>query len=184
MNISLKACLLVVGVGMAVTAADATAAVASHSFRSNSVNYCQAFTPGPANTIRNRVVGAENVGTASIAVACNFASMSNGGVGVTNPTNVYVYFANNNTTGTLTVTCTLLTGYQAQGGTTQYASTKTTAAIAAGGTSQAFLTWGPTDNPNAGATTLGNSLIGINCTLPQGAVINDTYFFWTQDNGI
>ena len=184
MNTSLKACLLVVGVGMAVTAADANAALATHSFLSNAVNYCQAFTPGPTNTIRNRIIGAENVGTAPIAVACNFTSMSNGGVGVTNPTSLSVFFANNNTGGTLTVTCTLITGYQSQGGTSQYLSTKTTSAIAAGGTSQAALSWGPADNPNAGATTLGNRLIGINCTLPQGAVINDTYFFWTPDNGI
>ena len=184
MNTSLKACLLVVGVGMAVTATDANAAVALHNYVSNSVNYCQAFTPGPTNTIRNRVVGAENVGTASIAVACNFASMANGAAGATNPTNLIVYFANNNTGGTLTVTCVLLTGYQTQGGTAQYTSSKTTTAIAAGGTSQASLSWSPTDNPVAGATTLGNRLIGINCVLPQGAVINDTYLYWNQDNGV
>jgi hypothetical protein len=77
-----------------------------------------------------------------------------------------------------------LTGYQAEGGTAQYISTKTTSAIAAGGVSQSALTWTPADNPVGGSTTLGNALIGINCTLPQGAVINDTYFNWTQDNGI
>jgi len=78
----------------------------------------------------------------------------------------------------------LLTGYQTQGGINQYAVTKTTGAIPAGGTSQAALVWNTADNPNADATSLGNILVGVNCTLPTGAVMNDTYVSWSQDNGI
>lgn len=184
MNNTLKIGLLVAAIGVAVPATGAHAAVVGHTFVSNSVNYCQAFTPGPANTIRNRVVGAENVGTAAIAVACNFHSMFNGATGSANPRAVSMWFANNNATGSLTVTCTLLTGYQSQGGTTQYAVTKTTGAIAAGGNAQSFVSFTQADNPTAAATTLGNPLIGINCTLPQGAVMNDTYLTWDMDNGV
>ena len=182
MKSTLKVAALTFAIAAAWPAADAQAAVAQHLFRSNSVNYCQAFTPGPSNTVRNRVVGAENVGTAAIAVACNFHSLTNGAASAAPPNRLEVWFANNNTSGTITVTCTLLTGYQ--GETAGYAVTKTTAAIDAGGTDQAFLAWTQADNPTAGATSLGNQFIGINCTLPQGGVINDTYLQWAQDNGI
>lgn len=181
MNNALKFGLLATGLGLAMNATTANAAVAYYDFDSNAVNYCQAFTPGPTNTIRNRVVGAENVGTATINVACNWHSMY-GAPSTTNPSDLYVYFSNNNTTGTVTVTCTLLTGYQGQGGTNQYTVTKTTAAIAPG--AQQGLEWHAADNPNAGATDFGTDLVGINCSMPHGAVINDTYLYWQQDNGI
>ncbi len=35
-----------------------------------------------------------------------------------------------------------------------------------------------------GATTLGDWLAGINCSLPTGAVINDIYFYWMQEDGV
>lgn len=183
MNTILKTGLLAATFGLATHMAPAEAAVATHYFYSNSVNYCQAFTPGISNTIRNRVLGAENVGGSAIAVACNFHWMSNGGTGSTNPTSFTMYFANNGD-APITVTCTMLTGYQSQGGTNQYAVTKTTGSIAGGGNSQGSLSFTSSDNPNSGATTLGAALIGVNCTLPTGAVINDTFFRWTQDNGI
>ena len=181
MNSGLKLGLMSVAAGLALQAGNADAAVAQHLFRANAVNYCQAFTPGPANTIRNRVVGSENVG-ATMNVACNFHTLTNGAAGVTPPTSLTVYFANNNASGSLTVTCALLTGYQGQG--SSYIVTKTTGAINAGGVSQAFLTWNAADNPVQPATNLGNYFIGINCTLPTGAVINDTYLYWNMDNGV
>ena len=157
------------------------AGLAQHSVTSNAINYCQAFTPGPANTIRNRVVGAENVGT-TMNVACNFHSMTNGAAGASAPTMLRVYFANNNPSGTITVSCTLLTGHQGMSGA--YAVSKTTGPIAPGGVEQDSLAWTAADNPVPGATTLGSSLVGINCTLPTGAVINDTHLHWTMDNGL
>jgi hypothetical protein len=178
-NNALKFGLLAAGLGLAMNATTAKAAVAYYEFDSNAVNYCQAFTPGPANTIRNRVVGSENVGTATMNVACNFHSMY-GAPSTTNPLELDVWFSNNNTTGTITVTCTLLTGYQ--GDTGMYTVTKTTAAIAPG--TQQSLVWDASDNPTAGSTDFGTDLVGINCSLPHGGVINDTYLYWQQDNGI
>jgi hypothetical protein len=43
--------------------------------------------------------------------------------------------------------------------------------------------WNTADNPVAGATNLGDSLIGINCVLPPGGVINNADLQWSQDNG-
>ena len=176
----MKAGLLVSGLGFAMAASNAQAALSQHEFDGNSINYCQAFTPGPANTIRNRAVGAENVGSVPINMACSWHSTF-GDSGATNPTSLDVYFYNNSSAA-MTVTCSMFNGYQSQGGTGQYLSTKTTASIAPG--KQVDIFWDKTDNPNTGATDLGNNLININCTLPPGAVANDTYLYWTQDNGV
>jgi hypothetical protein len=156
----------------------AQATVVQHWFDGNSVNYCQAFTPGPANTIRYRVVGSENVGDKTMNVACNFASLW-GDASTANPNDLQVYFSNNNSTGTITVTCTLLTGYQ--GAEEGYASTKSVE-VPAG--VQESLEWNSDDNPVADATDLGNDLVGVNCSLPKGGVINDTYLGWMQDDGV
>lgn len=180
MNNALKFGLLATGLGLVMNATTARAAVMYYDFDSNAVNYCQAFTPGPANTIRNRVVGAENVGTATMNVACNFHSMF-GGASATNPSDLYVYFSNNNTTGSITISCTLLTGFQAQGDANQYTVTKSV--VVAPGL-QGGIEWHPADNPNAGATDFGTDLVGINCALPHGGVINDTYLYWQQDDGV
>lgn len=163
----------------ALFCADAQAAVVEHSIISNAVNYCQAFTPGPANTIRNRVVGSENVG-ATMNVACNFHSMGNNAAGLTSPRRLSIYFSNNSAAA-ISITCTLLTSFQGSG--SGYAVSKTVS-VAAGSQATQNLTWSQTDNPTAGATDLGSRLIGVNCTLPTGAVINDTYLYWNQDNGV
>lgn len=131
MKNTLKIAALTCAIAAGWPAADAQAVVATHIFNSNSVNHCQAFTPGPANTVRNRVVGAENIGSIDIAIACNFHSLNNGAAGATAPQFLNVAFANNNTSGTITVTCTLLTSIQ--GSSAAYAVTKTTPIIPAGG---------------------------------------------------
>lgn len=183
MNNGFKLALLSIAAGLAMQAGTADAAVATQTLAGNAVNYCQAFTPGPANTIRNRVVGSENVGPNTMNVACAFHSMYNGDpTNTSNPTGLWVYFSNNKTAD-LTVTCTLLTGYQ--GSSTTYAVTKSVV-IPAGSQADTSLSWTYEDNPeyDLGATDLGNQLVGINCTLPVGVVINDTYMDWTMDNGV
>lgn len=175
----MKVGLLVSGLGFAMAATNAQAALTTHQFISNSVNYCQAFTPGVANTIRNRAVGAENVGTATINLACNWHSTL-GDSGTTRPQTLDIYFYNN-TSASITVTCTMFNGYQTQGGSNQFLVTKPVV-IAPGTQNDAFFQ--PSDNPNAGATDLGNYLVNINCSMPSGAVANDTYLTWTQDNGV
>jgi hypothetical protein len=180
MNIVTKSALATFGLALVASSLPAHAVVATHELMSNPASKCQAFTPGPANTIRNRVVGAENVG-AKMNVACSFDMLTNDVYSSSAPIALTVYFSNNGT-ASITVTCTLLTGYQGESGT--YMVTKTTAPIAPGGVEQQSLQWTSTDNPEQGATDLGNLLVGINCSLPTGAVINDSYLAWNQDNGV
>lgn len=178
MNVVLKAGASVLALGLALPSGTANAEIAEHFISSNSVNYCQAFTPGTANTFRNRVVGAENVGTATANLACNFPLNFNGSDGSTAATALEVWFSNTGTAA-VSVSCTLLTGFQ--GDATTYASTKT---VSVGPGAQSKLLWTASDNPVAGATDLGNVLVGINCSMPRGAVLNDTYLFWNADNGV
>ncbi len=179
MKTALNCLLLTSALGLALAVPNAEAAVAIHVVHGNPVNFCQAFTPGPANTIRNRVVGSENIG-ATIAVACNFAHMTNGAAGTQLPYRLSLWFSNN-TSSPITITCTMLTGLQGDNGA--YAVTKSVN-VAANGQRSGNIAWTQADNPTAGATTLGDDLIGANCTLPTGGVINDTYFYWNMDNGV
>jgi hypothetical protein len=180
MNNAFKLGLLAAAMGGAMVAERADAAVVVHNFYGSAVNYCQAFTPGPANTVRNRVIGAENVGGTAIAVACNFHAMQNNSAGTEVPHELAISFSNLNTSGTVEVTCTLLTDYYPF---VSYTVAKTTPALAANG-GTAILSWTASDNPSPGATNLGNNFLGVNCTLPPGAIISGTALRWRQDNGI
>ena len=182
MNNILKTSLLTLGLGIAVCSANANAAVATHSTWSNALNYCGAFTPGVADTLRNRVIGVENIGSSPIAVACNYASFFNGAAGNTNLHTVGVYFTNNSAVP-VNVTCSLLTGTSGgiSSGSAAYLVTKTTA-IAAG--SPGMIGWTVADNPTAGAMDLGNLMVGVNCNLPTNVVMSATNLRGTADNGI
>ena len=159
----------------------ANAAVVTQFSVANAVDNCQAFTPGPSNTIRNRVTGAENVGSVPIAVACNFATSNNGAASNTKLTEVDLFFTNDSGVA-VTISCTMLTG----GGTRvtggpAYAVTKT---LDLPNASSSFLRWTAADNPTTGAVDLGNWMVGTNCTLPPGIVLNTTQVVWNADNGI
>lgn len=181
MKSTFRSGLIVSIIGLAVNVQPAEAVVAGHRLQGNAVNFCQAFRPGPSSNILNRAIGLANVGPAT-NVACSFIWMSNGDdAGSTLPGGLLVYFSNNNLSGFITVTCTLLAGHVSG---QIYTVTKTTAPIPAGAGGEVSLLWWPADNPVPGATDLGESAININCALPTGAQINDTYLTWNQDNGV
>jgi len=175
MNSFAKASILTLAVGGVFAAAATQAAVTAHGLRANAPARCQAFTPGPSNTIRNRVVGSENIG-APIAVACAFEKPT--GSSATLVTSVTIFFSTNDGTPK-TINCTMLTGYQGQGGAIAINKSVTaTTATAANG-----ITWSGADRVPA-APDLGNHFVGVNCTLPTSAVMNDTYVNWNQEDGV
>ena len=107
MNVSAKTALATALFGLALGASQTALAEQSHYVSSNAVDKCQAFTPGVTNTIRNRVAGAENVGTQTIAVACDFELSETYGLGTATVDNVFVYIKNGSA-ASMTVNCTLL----------------------------------------------------------------------------
>ena len=179
MNNTLKTGLLTLGLGIIFCSPNADAAVATHSSFSNAVNNCQAFTPGVSNTIRNRVIGAENIGS-PIALACNFNSLFNGAAGNTQLQSVALYFSNGG--AATTVTCVLLTGMAPGWSSGSAYTVSKSVAIGAGGTGA--LSWTAADNPNAGATDLGNLMVGVNCTMATNMTLSGSELHWTANNGV
>ena len=176
----LKMGLLTLAIGSAFSATDSRAAVSQHFSDSNAVNYCQAFTPGVSNTIRNRVIGAENIGTASVAVACNYASTQN-----THDTSdqrlaslAQVFY--NNSAASVTISCTLATGSPGINFGDTYSSTKTLT-LAPGVAN--FIVFDGNDNPTASAT-FNNNVVGVNCILPTHVIATDVELAWSAEDGI
>ena len=176
MNNSFKAGLLTIAVGMAFASADSNAALVSYGSAANAPARCQAFTPGPTNTVRNRVVGSENIG-APIAVACSFeVTVSNAS---TNASAIDMWFSNNATTGPITVNCTMLSGWQGAAG-----AVLVNKSVGVVNGEQSEISFDATDTPDPADTDLGFVIVGVNCTLPTSAVINDTYVFWGDEDGV
>ena len=180
MNNMLKTGLLTLGLGIIFCSANADAAVATQSSFSNAVNNCQAFTPGVTNTIRNRVIGAENVGASPIALACNFNTVFNGAAGNTNLQSVTLYFSNGG--AATTVTCVLLTGMAPGWSSGSAYTVSKSVAIGAGGIGA--LSWSQADNPTPAATDLANVMVGVNCTMPTNMTLSGSELHWSADNGV
>lgn len=176
MNHAVKAALLTIGLGAAFVAADSKAEMVVYGSAANAPGRCQAFTPGPTNTVRNRVVGSENIG-APMAVACDFETTFS--EVSTNPILIDMWFSNNGTAGPITVNCTMLSGWQGAPG-----AVLVNKSVSVTNIEQSEISFSPDDTPDTSDTDLGFLLVGVNCTLPTHAVINDTYVYWADDNGV
>jgi len=166
MNIK-QAAILTTAVGLVLGMSAPAHAELGFYVSSNAVDKCQAFTPGISNTIRNRVVGAENSGTATIAVACVFELQEVYGAATVITDDITVSFRNNGTTPT-TVTCTLLPG--TLGASLGVAVTQTTGSMPVGGGASTTFT-GPW-------SVYG---IGVNCSLPPAVILNHTVIRYRND---
>ncbi len=158
MNVMNHVAILTAGIGLILGATAPANATIGHYYSSNAVDKCQAFTPGVSNTIRNRVVGAQNVGTAAIAVACVFEMDQLYGEGTVTTDEIFIRF-NNGDTSQASISCTLLPGSNGTYGT----AVNATVVIAAGANGTATFT-GPWN-------VYG---IGVNCTLPPNVTITST----------
>jgi len=175
-EIALKSCLTTLAIGAAFAATGARADIVAYMNDANAPAHCQAFTPGPTNTIRNRVTGSENIG-AAMNVACAFESISSYFNG-TAPYAIGVQISNNGSVA-FTVTCSELSGYFGDAGTV---INKTTASLAPG--ADEFVEFTAADTPDGDDTDLGYYAVGINCNLPTHAVMGETYSYWTDEDGV
>jgi hypothetical protein len=163
-------------IGTAFVAATAGAAVTTYYNEGNAPGHCQAFTPGPTNTVRNRVSGSENIG-AAMSVACAFENVSSAGSGSYTTSAAVVLY--NNSNGAFTVNCSELSGYLGNTGTVL---SKTSDSILPG--SDTNVEFSAEDTADTSDTDLGSYSVGIVCNLPTFAVITDTYASWTDEDGI
>lgn len=176
MSNALKACLATAALGTALAATTASAAVATYYIDGNAPSMCQAFTPGPTNTVRNRVSGSENIG-ALMNVACAFENMGSASGGYTESARVSLY---NNSASAFSVNCSALSGYF--GAVVGTVLNKTSDPMDPGaGTTVNF---SEADTPDGADTDLGSYSVGIVCGLPTGGVITSTEASWTDENGV
>lgn len=176
MNNCIKASLLTLALGTVFAVTEANAVQTVYGLGANAPGRCQAFTPGITNTIRNRVIGSENVGSSAIAVACDFE------VGLSDDSSnalaVEMWFSNNSA-NPINVDCTLLSGWQ---GATGAVLINKSASVVTG--VQTGIFFDSDDTPDPADTDLGFPIVGVNCTLPTSGVINDTYVYWADENGV
>ena len=163
-TIAVTACI-----GLLAGISPAAKAELSHYVSSNAVDKCQSFTPGVTNTIRNRVAGAENVGTQTIAVACAFELSETYGAASAIVDEVEV-FLKNGSAAEVTINCTLLPGttWAGDGVGTLVTQSVTLAPGAADSVSYS----GPW-------SVFG---IGVNCNLPPQGTIQGTVIRYRNDN--
>lgn len=173
MNPSVKAFLLTLVVSAAFAPVAGSAAVITQVIDSTAIAHCQSFTPGVTNTIRNRVIGSENIGN-PLAIACAF-EVDSGAITQDGVQSVTL-FLNNHGTASFDVPCTLAVGPE---GEFSYYISKTTT-VAPGVPN--YVQFTPED---AGSTDPGfmDWLVGLTCTLPKNAIITETLVSYSVDNG-
>ena len=180
MNASVKASLLTLAVSAMFAPVNGNAAEIGQIMASSAMAHCQSFTPGVTNTIRNRVIGSENIGDASIGIACAF-EVDAGAMTPDGVQSIKLFF-NNHSAAAIDITCTAAVGVE---GSFSFFVSKTTNVAAdtipSGGPS-ASVEFTPADSgsPDPG---FGDYLVGLTCQLPKGAVIEDTYVAYAVDNG-
>lgn len=172
MNIETKSFLLSAVIGLAFASASAGAAPETNYALSVAPAHCQAFTPGPTNTIRNRVAGSENIGP-PLALACSFEHVGTGQAGFNTLISVRLV---NNSSATMTISCTNLQGYL---GAIVGSTITKSVTLAAGG--QNVIQFSASDTPSTTDTDLGSAYSGVNCTMPTNAIMTRTDANWIDD---
>ncbi len=172
MNIESKSFLLSAAIGLAFASASAGAAPETNYRLGVAPSNCQAFTPGPSNTIRNRVAGSENIGP-ELALACSFEHMGTAQAGFNTLISVRLF---NNSSASMTISCTNLQGYL---GAIVGSTITKSVTLAAGASNVVQFTAG--DTPSTTDTDLGSVYSGVNCTMPTNAIMTRTDANWLDD---
>jgi hypothetical protein len=174
MNPSVKASLLTLVISAAFAPAAGNAAEVPQVIASSAMAHCQAFTPGVTNTIKNRVIGSENIGN-TMSIACAF-EVDAGAMTADGVQSISV-FLNNHGTASFDIPGTAATGFE---GAFSYFIIKTTSVDP---NTPVPVDFSPAD-AGSGDTGFGEYLVGLTCTLPKGGVVNDTYVSYSVDNGV
>ena len=174
MNPSVKASLLTLVISAAFAPADGNAFEIPQVIASSAMAHCQAFTPGPTNTIRNRVIGSENIGN-TLAVACAF-EVDSGAMTEDGVQSISIVLNNHGTTS-FDIPCTMAAGFEVA--FTSFISKTPTVDPS----TQTLVDFTPAD-AGSSANGFGEYLVGLTCTLPKNGVVNDTYVSYSVDNGV
>lgn len=134
---------------------------------------CQASLPMSELAIRKRPLTIQNDSTTTGAwITCGFEYDS--GVAINNSALMVDAYFTNYSDVEQTVTCSGVTGWE--GGENEYVAMEATLPANTGGDA-GNLFWEATDFEGDGMST---GLVSINCYLPPGVGINDTYVYWAE----
>ena len=178
MNNLAKAGMLTIALGAVIRIGRCpTPQLVVYGSAANAPGRCQAFTPGLSNTIRNRVVGSENIGP-PIAVAC---AISKTGVSECvdqchRGRHVVQQQRHHRSDHRELHHAQRLAGRDWRGPGEQDGQSSPPAPSRRSSTTA-------DDMPDPDAD-LGFNIVGVNCTLPTSAVINDTYVYWGDEDGV
>jgi hypothetical protein len=166
--------LLVVAIGGLFSATNASAADVTYYQSSTMSGNCQSFEPGVTNTLRNRALGVENVGSSTLGMACSFEPQTTGGTpGVpTSYNSLTLWF--HGTAGQV-ITCTVLAGHYWS------SSSFMSQSVTLGASGDGSLTWN--SSTTNWATTTGKYGLSATCMLPPGAWATNSHFAYVASNG-
>lgn len=170
----MKLATTIAGLTLAVAATYSIPATAQslHANSSQPVARCQGALPAFETAIRKRPLAIQNEGSTASYVTCGFEFDS--GAAVDNASFLVDTYFTNNTDAVATVTCSGVTGYA--GGENEYVSMS--AELEPNGSGgEGNLYWFDSDFEGGG---MQSGLVAINCRLPAGVGINDTYVFWEE----
>lgn len=164
------------GLTLAVAAVYSMPAVAQtvHANSSAPAARCQASLPMSELAIRKRPLTIQNDSTTQSAwITCGFEFDAGTAIG-NSALLMDAYFTNYSDTEA-TVTCSGVTGYE--GGDNEYVAFSADIPAGSGG-EDGNLFWYADDFEGGGMAT---GMVMINCLLPPGVGINDTYVYWATE---
>ncbi len=170
----LTAATVLLAVGTGAFSVDASAVDAQREKLANATAICQPALPTFDGLIRKRPLAVQNEGSSAAFVTCSFVSDS--GFGGNAGTEGFSLWFTNNSSATVTVSCTGVVGSKTSAGSTFFVKTLS---LGAGFTDT--IRWTATDN--GGANFDPGSPLNTSCQLQPGVGINDTYVWYKVNVG-
>lgn len=165
--------MLTLALGGLVSATTASAADVTWHQSSTMSGNCQSFEPGVTNTLRNRALGVENVGSATGGIACAFEPQVITGDAPTSYSLLMLWF--HGAPGQI-VNCTLVAGhYWAK-------SSFMAKSVTLDGSGDGSITWNAATT--GWDTTTGRSGLSATCNLPPGVWATNSHFWYVAGNGV
>lgn len=172
----MKLATTIAGLTLAVAAVYSTPTAAQeipfHTYAASPVARCQGSLPVFESLLRKRPLAIQNDSSEPTWIACGFEldayNADTGGAVM-----VDAFFTNYSDTA-VTLTCSGVTGFE--GGANEYVSLSVEIPPHTGN-EDGNLFWFEDDFEGGG---MGTGLISINCRLPAGVGINDTYVWWVD----
>ena len=172
LNPLLTAATVLLAAGTGAFSANASAVTSQREKMANATAICQPALPAFEGVIRKRPLGVQNEGSTGSFVTCSFVSDS--GFGGNAGTEGFALWFTNNSTASVTVSCTGVIGKRSS-------ATYLVKSITLNAGASNSISWQAADN--GGVNFTASDPLNASCQLQPGIGINDTYVWYTVDVG-